>query len=158
MSQAQARIKATSQMNDHRFLVVCCMLVIAALLVVGAVSHGVIRHIVQTVPLWFAIVLGLRGSAWSKWTALPCLFFWLIIMVFIWLFLLGWARIITGTFSPIETAMTIVVGLASIAGLVKAFRIRTRVGWWKAMAVVVLLGILQIVALRISFLSAIAHR
>jgi hypothetical protein len=32
-----------------------CLAVIAALLIVGAVSSGVIRHIVQTSPLWIAI-------------------------------------------------------------------------------------------------------
>ena len=145
-------------MNDYRFLVVCCLLVIAALLVVVAVSHGVLRHIVQTAPLWFAIVLGLRRSEWSKWTALPCLLFWLLVMIFIWLFLLGWARIITGTFSVTETAMTIVVGLASIAGLTKALSTRTGVRWWKGMTVFVAMAVLQVVALRISFLPAIAHR
>ena len=31
-----------------------------ALYIVGAVSNGVVRHIVQTLPLWFPIVLGLR--------------------------------------------------------------------------------------------------
>src|SRR6266851_2465779 len=55
----------------------CCVAIIAALLVVGAVSSGVIRHIVQTSPLWIAIVLGVRRSGWSKWAALPCLVFWL---------------------------------------------------------------------------------
>ncbi len=145
-------------MNDYRFLVGCCLLVVAALLVVGAVSHGVIRHIVQTAPLWFAIALGVRRSEWSKWAALPCLLFWLLVMIFIWLFLLGWARIITGTFSATETAMTIVVGLASIAGLAKALKIRTGVRWWKGMAMFVAVAVLQVAALRISLLPAIAHR
>jgi len=145
-------------MTDYRLLVVCCLVVIAALLVVGAVSHGVIRHIVQTAPLWFSIVLGLRRSEWSKWAALPCLLFWLVIMVFIWLFLLGWARIITGTFSATETEMTIVVGLASIAGLAKALSTRTGVRWWKGLTVFAAIAVLQVVVLRISLLPAIAHR
>jgi len=145
-------------MTDYRLLVVCCLVVIAALLVVGAVSHGVIRHIVQTAPLWFGVGLGMRRSAWSKWAALPCLLFWLLVMIFIWLFLLGWARIITGTFSTTETAMTIVVGLASIAGLAKALTTRTGVRWWNGMTVFAAVAVLQVVALRISFLPAIAHR
>jgi hypothetical protein len=48
--------------------------------------------------------------------ALPCFLFWLTIMVFIWLFLLGWARIVSGHFFPTEIAMTLVVGLASLVG------------------------------------------
>jgi hypothetical protein len=34
--------------------------------------------------------------------------FWLIIMIFTWLFLVGWARIVTGHVSPTEVAMTLV--------------------------------------------------
>lgn len=145
-------------MKEYRFLVVSSLLIIAALLVVGAVSHGVIRHIVQTAPLWIAIVPGLRRSEWSKWAALPCYFFWLLVMIFIWLFLLGWARVITGTFSPTETAMTVIVGLASMAGIWNASRSRTGIAWWKAIAVVIAIEVLQVAALRISLLPAIAHR
>ena len=144
--------------NTPRFLLACCLLIIAALLVVGSVSHGVSRHLVQTAPLWFAIVLGLRHSQWSKWTALPCFFFWLLVMTFIWLFLLGWARIITGTFSPTEIAMTAIVGLASLAGILNAFYTKTSMAWWKAITVMLAIELLQVAALRISFLPAIAHR
>lgn len=145
-------------MNDSRFLVVACFFIMAALLVVGAVSHGVIRHILQTAPLWFAITLGLRRSEWSKWAAIPCFVFWALVMIFIWLFLLGWARIITGTFSPTETAMTIIVGLASFSGLVKAFKTSTSIGWWKGILVTIAIAVLQVCALRLSLMPAIAHR
>ncbi len=145
-------------MNDFRFLVVCCVLIIAALLVVGSVSHGVIRHVVQTAPLWVAIVLGSRRSEWSKWAAIPCFLFWLIVMVLIWLFLLGLARIITGTFSPTEIAMTIIVGLASFSGLVSAVATKTSAPPFKAAALAIVLAVVQVAALRISLLPAIAHR
>jgi hypothetical protein len=144
--------------RDFRILTVCCVSIIAALLLVGAVSHGVIRHIVQTSPLWIAIILSVRGSGWSKWAALPCFFFWLLLMAAIWLFLLGWARIVSGTFSSTEIAMTLIVGLASIMGIVRALGMRSgiRAGW--ATGTVVLVGMLQVMALRLSFLPAIAHR
>jgi hypothetical protein len=144
--------------RDFRVLVFCCVAVIAALLVVGAVSHGVIRHIVQTAPLWIAIVLGARRSPWSKWAALPCFAFWLVLMIAIWLFLLGWARIVTGTFSPTEIAMTVIVGLASLAGIVAGFTMTSGVLRLRAAVIVVLLGALQVTALRVSLLPAIAHR
>ena len=91
--------------KSFRLLIGCCIVIIAALLVVGTVSSGVIRHIVQTSPLWIVIVLSVRRSAWSKWAALPCYLFWLLLMTAIWLFLLGWARIVSGTFSHTEIAM-----------------------------------------------------
>lgn len=88
-----------------------------ALYIVGEVSHGSLRHVVQTLPLWFPIVLGFNRRELARWCALPCLCFWLGIMVLIWLFLLGWAHVVSGQFSPIEIAMTLIVGIASAAGL-----------------------------------------
>ena len=104
--------------RDFHLLVICCVTMIAALLVVGVVSHGVVRHIVQTSPLWIAIMLAVRRSPWSKWAALPCFAFWLVLMAAIWLYLLGWARLVTGHFSPTEIAMTMIVGIASLTGIV----------------------------------------
>ncbi|HYK92150.1 MAG TPA: hypothetical protein VE398_25535 [Acidobacteriota bacterium] len=144
--------------NDFRVLTGCCLAIIAALLVVGAVSHGVIRHIVQTSPLWIAIVLSIRRSGSSKWAALPCFVFWLLLMMAIWLFLLGWARIVSGAFSPIEIAMTMIVGLASLLGIVRALGMRSGVRAWPAVAAVFLVTALQLIALRLSILPAIAHR
>jgi hypothetical protein len=144
--------------EDYRILTICCVVVIAALLVVGAVSHGIIRHVVQTSPLWIAVVLGMRHSRSAKWAAIPCFVFWLLIMIAIWLYLLGWARIISGTFSATEIAMTVIVGLASIAGILRAVRIRSGVSPWRATAVLLLVAALQIAALRVSLLPQIAHR
>ncbi len=144
--------------NDFRVLTGCSFAIIAALLVVGAASHGLIRHIVQTSPLWIAIVLSIRRSGWSKWAALPCFVFWLLLMIAIWLFLLGWARIVSGAFSPIEIAMTIIVGLASLLGIVRALSMRSAVRAWPAVAAVFLVTALQLIALRLSLLPAIAHR
>ena len=136
----------------------CCLAIMVALLVVGVVSHGVIRHIVQTAPLWVAIVLGTRRSDLGKWAALPSFVFWLLLIIAIWLFLLGWARIVSGTFTVTEIAMTIVVGAASTLGIVTGLRMRTATR--RAVAVATVLGVtlLDLIAFRLSLLPAIAHR
>jgi hypothetical protein len=134
----------------------CALAVLVALYVVGAVSHGSLRHEVQTLPLWVPIVAGFNRRDFARWCALPCFLFWLPIMVLIWLFLLGWSRIITGTFSPVEIAMTIVVGLASAAGLFACVR---GIRWsWFGAALFVLFAFLQLAAFRISMLPGIAHQ
>ena len=140
-----------------RALALCALLLIAALYVVGVNSHGVLRHIVQTAPVWAAVVLGIERSAWSKWVALPCFVVWLSLMSLVWLFLLGWTHVISGTFPPIEIAMTLVVGASAIIGILLALRLHT--GLRASRAAVAFLGmlVLQIVALRISFLQGIAH-
>ena len=84
--------------------------------------------------------------------------FWLTIMAFIWLFLLGWARIVTGTFTPAEIAMTLVVGGASITGIVVCLRWRTAVPATTATGIVLVFAVLQIAAMAISLIPYIAQR
>ena len=144
--------------TDPRILSIYGIAIIAALLIVGAVSHGVLRHIVQTSPIWICILLGRRRSGYAKWAALPCFVFWFLLMTAIWLFLLGWAHIVSGTFSPTEIAMTLIVGAASFAGIVSALRMRRGVGALPATVTVSIVAILQLLALRMSLLPAIAHR
>jgi hypothetical protein len=136
----------------------CSLAILVALYVVGAVSNGSLRHEVQTLPLWFPIVMGFRQREVAKWSALPCLIFWLVIMIFIWLFLLGWARIVSGHFSPVEIAMTLVIGVACLSGLGMSFRWRTAVRPLAALGVVVLFAVLQLLAFRLSLIPYIATR
>ena len=144
--------------REFRILTVCCLAMIAALLIVGAVSHGVIRHIVQTSPLWIIIALTVRHLSFTKWAALPCFLIWLLLMMSIWLYLLGWARIITGTFSSTEIAMTLIVGLAALVGIARVIGMKSSVRVWPAIATALLFTALQAAVLRLSFLPQIAHR
>lgn len=54
--------------------------------------------------------------------------------------------------------MTVVVGLASIVGIVRAAGMRSDVQVWSAIATTLLLAVLQVAAFRLSFLPQIAHR
>src|SRR5215470_19936037 len=107
-----------NQSTSSRVLAFAALILILALYIVGIVSHGVLRHIVQTLPVWPTVILGLSGSRWTKWTGLPCFFLWLILMVNIWLLLAGLPHLLSGTFSATEIAMTIAVGASSIVGIV----------------------------------------
>jgi hypothetical protein len=147
-------------MTSAKVVAYALLAVLVALYVVGAVSvpPGSLRHEVQTLPLWFPIVAGFQRKELAKWAALPCLIFWLTIMIFIWLFLVGWARIVTGHFSPTEVAMTLVVGAGSIVGLFAAVRWRTLVRPVTAFGMFLLFGTLQFLALRLSLIPYIARR
>ncbi len=144
-------------MNSPKIIGSCALATLVALYVVGFVSNGVLRHVVQTLPLWFPIVMGLRQREVAKWSALPCFAIWLVLMTLIWLFLLGWANVISGRFTPIEVAMTLVIGIACLAGLAIGFHSRTKLSWIKGLSVAVAFAVLQLVALRISFLPSIEH-
>jgi hypothetical protein len=144
------------KMNRPKAIGYCALITLFALYIVGAVSNGVLRHIVQTLPLWFPIVMGLRQREIAKYASIPCFIIWLALMIFIWLFLLGWARVLSGHFTPIEVILTLVVGAASITGLLTAFRWRTSLSWNQALSTAAIFAVLQVAALRISFLPSIA--
>lgn len=147
--------------KDHRILIGCCIVIIGALvLVVGVESHGVLRHIVQTSPVWIAIVLSVRRSTLAKWAALPCLAIWLFLMTAVLLYVLGLAQIlfIGGTFSPVEIAMTVLVAMASLAGIIVSLRTGSSVPPFRIITTVLLVTVLQVGAIWLSFLPSIAHR
>lgn len=146
-----------TQKGTPRALALSGALLIAALYAVGIESHGIVRHVVQTAPVWPSVVLALRRSEWSKWAALPCFLFWFAVMALIWLFLLGWVRVFSGHFTAIEIALTLVVGLCCVAGTVAALRMKTHIGAIGASAMFCGILILQFLALRISFMHAIAY-
>jgi hypothetical protein len=147
-------------MTSPKLVAWASLAMLVALHVVGAVSvpPGSLRHEVQTLPLWFPIVAGFQGRGIAKWAALPCFIVWLVIMSLIWLFLLGWARIVTGHFFPSEIAMTIVVGVAALTGLAACARWRTTLRPLTALGVFALFGVLQLLAIRLSLIPYIASR
>jgi|WetSurMetagenome_2_1015567.scaffolds.fasta_scaffold133383_2 hypothetical protein len=126
-----------------------------ALLVVGAVSDGILRHVVQTIPLWLIVFCPARP--WLKWFAIPSFVVWLAVMVLIWLFLLGIARLFSGQFSPTEIAMTVCVGCGAVSGLVAVLRWRSGLRLSTVTAVLVLSAALQIGLLALSFRPVVAR-
>ena len=113
-------------MNPPRRVSAALAVVVLSLYLVGLVSHTLLRHIVQTLPLWPPILWCYRGRAIGKWAALPCFAIWLFVMTMIWLFLLGIARVTSGHFTAAEVVLTLVIGASSLAGLSGALRWRPR--------------------------------
>lgn len=157
-SDAATQLAADSRSRTPVFIAICCLVVILSLAVgVGLASNLVIRHLVQTAPVWIAVALGLRRSRATSWAALPVLLFWLLLMTVIWLYLLGVSHLISGHFSPVEIAMTITVGVASVFGIASCLRFKSSLSPAIKAAVLVLMGIAQFVCFRLSLLPAIAH-
>jgi hypothetical protein len=150
--------KGEPAQRRFRKLVGSCLLIVAALLVVGVVSRGILRHVVQTAPLWITVVLGARRSTLTRWAALPPLVFWLVLMLVLWMHLLGLVGWITGTFSPIEIVLTVVVAAAALVGIREASRVpASRMGSARALGTMVVVLVAQVLAFRWSFLPGIAH-
>lgn len=143
--------------NRTRTVGVCSLILILALYAVGIESHGIIRHFVQTAPVWPAVWLGFRRSPWTKWAALSPLVLWLLLMINIWLLLLGLPHLLSGNFTPIEIALTIVIGVAAIVGIAIALRVRTAVPWAGTAGVLLLMACLQGFAVWLSLQHGISR-
>jgi hypothetical protein len=141
-----------------RSIPICCILLIAALWTVGVVSSESVRHLVQTAPIWIAVALGLRRSKFTKWAALAFFIFWLCLMGLIWLYLLGWARVVSGTFSRTEITLTLIIGAVSIGGIVNCLRLKQSVGAIAAGATFLASLLLQAAAIALSITPAMEHR
>jgi hypothetical protein len=76
------------------------------LLLVGVVSHLLLRHVLQVVPAVLALIFVIRGGRASRYAALPVFLCWLFLMTLIWLFVLGLTRVISGHFNTTETLLT----------------------------------------------------
>lgn len=122
-----------------------------ALLLVGVVSDTLVRHVIQISPLALALVVTARRSRFGAAVALPLFTFWLLAMGGIWLFLLGIAPVFTGRFSALEVMLTVVIGLASIGGLVVVLRQGTTLSLATRLGTVVVFAVLQPVAMILSF-------
>jgi len=142
--------------NPAHVIGVCALAAILALIVVGYASHGIARHILQTLPLWPAVVLGLSGRPEAKWAGIPVFIFWLAIMTLVWLYLLGISRVAFGTYGQIEIAMTLVVGLASVSGLIACNFSKFRASRTLLLGAVVLFAV-QIGVMTVSLYTPIAN-
>ena len=160
LKSAAVQRQAHQSQGWQPFVVAGCALAIIAALVlgVGIGSHLVLRHIVQTLPLWVAVTLGLRRSGAAGSAGLPVFFFWLLLMTVIWSYLLGVSNLLSGHFTQLEVTMTVVVGIASALGIVTFFRLRSHLSGWGMAGIFVVLAAIQFVCFRLSFLPSIAHR
>jgi len=79
--------------------------------------------------------------------AAPLFAFWLLLMIAIWLFLTGIARIVSGTFTVAEIALTIAIAVAAGAGLIAARRRGTDLPLPAQVAVVASFAAFQYIAM-----------
>jgi hypothetical protein len=141
-----------------RLIAGLCLALIAALWIVGIEASQPVRHLVQTSPIWIAVALTLRGDSSGKWVALAFFVFWALVMGSIWLFLLGWAHLVTGRFTQIEIVLTVCIGAVSLAGTIACLRFKGAMGWIPGIGLFLVSAAIQMAALRVSMLPSIAHR
>jgi hypothetical protein len=106
--------------GSSRLVAALIGVVAAALLVVGYISGTLRSHLIQIAPLLVVVALVSSPPQWWAVAAVSVHSFWLVTMAGIWLFLLALSRFLSGRFSPTEVALTCVIGVASLGGLIAA--------------------------------------
>ncbi len=134
---------------SQKIVALCLLAVIVSLLIVGVVSSPptVYRHIVQVIPAVLALGFVCWGvKPWAS-SAMAIFLVWLPLMVIIWLFLLGIAKVISGTFSTTEIVLTVIIGAASLAGLTAGARSLRGSSWISSSIAFLLVAALQVGAI-----------
>lgn len=129
-----------------------------SLLLVGIVSATFVRHLFQILPAVVALIAVLRRPALGSYAAIPIFIFWFLIMVVIWLYLLGVARIITGRFTMIEIVLTVLIGLLSVFGTIGSVCFRPAASFEARTAAFVVFALFQIGTMWVSLLGPFVNR
>lgn len=99
---------------------VCLLIVAVALIVMGAASGALARHVVQVIPLLLVFALIPRWPAAGAWAAAGALAMWFAAMALVWAYLLGLSDIASGTYTNFEVLLTIIIAGCSAHGVQKA--------------------------------------
>lgn len=146
------------QRSAPRAVLACLAGLAIALLLVGVVSGTLLRHVVQILPLGLTAAILTRRPAWGAYAALPIFGFWLFVCVMIWLFVLGISGFASGTYSPTEILLTVVMAGCSMVGAVKCIAVGRALRASARVLAVVLFLIIQVAAMYVSFQPSIANR
>ncbi len=150
---------APTAVPTHRRLLVFCLTgVLACLLLVGVVSSTFLRHVIQVMPIVAVLLAISRGKRVSPYLALPIFIIWLLLMVLIWLYLLGIATFFSGSFSPVEVLLTILIGAFSAVGIMACLGAPTLSPIGHRAGAVFVFAIVQVAAMWLSFMPAFADR
>ncbi len=109
-----------TERRDAAFLAICLLGISVALVLAGAASDAIARHLVQIVPLVAVAVLVLARSAWAAYLVVGLCAFWAVMMGLVWLNLLGVSGVAVGTYYSLgEILLTVAIAVFSVLGILK---------------------------------------
>ena len=143
--------------SAEKLLAFCLSGVMVCLLLVGIVSSTVLRHAVQVAPIALVLAAVSQKYPLAPYFAVPVFAIWGSLMMLIWLYLLGIQTFVSGSFSPVEVVLTVFIGGFSVVGIAACLRHSTA-RMSHRIAAIGLFAIVQVAAMWISFLPAVANR
>ena len=140
----------TTDWKDAAFLAVCLAGIAIALVLVGAVSDTIPRHLVQIVPLILGAGLVLGRNPSASYAAVGLCAFWAVIMGLIWLYLLGLSGVVSGTYSAVEIALTVVIAVFSVLGILRGTRADKQISGMRVPVLIAVAFVIQAVVTSVS--------
>ena len=136
--------------RDAIFVAICLAGIAVALVLVGAVSHTIPRHLVQIVPLILGAGLVLGRNPSASYAAVGLCAFWAVIMGLIWLYLLGLSGVVSGTYSAVEIALTVVIAVFSVLGILRGTRADKQISGMRVPVLIAVAFVIQAVVTSVS--------
>ena len=144
--------------REDQLTAVCLAGVAVFLLLVGVVSATTIRHAIQIAPIVVVLAAVARDTSWGPSAAIPLFVIWLLLMILIWLYLLGFQTFFTGTFSVAEVILCVLIGVCSALGISAGVRSTRRPSVAARAVAMGSFAALQVGAMWVSFLAPFANR
>ena len=136
--------------RDAVFVAICLTGIAIALVLVGAVSDTIPRHLFQIVPLMAAVGLVLGRNPSASYAAVGLCAFWAVIMGLIWLYLLGVSGVVSGTYSAVEIALTVVIAVFSVLGILRGTRADKQISGMRVPILIAVAFVIQAVVTSVS--------
>ena len=136
--------------RDAIFVAICLAGIAVALVLVGAVSHTIPRHLVQIVPLILGAGLVLGRNPSASYAAVGLCAFWAVLMGLIWLYLLGLSGVVSGTYSAVEIALTVVIAVFSVLGILRGTRADKQISGMRVPVLIAVAFVIQAVVTSVS--------
>ena len=138
-----------------RAMILCLVVLGACLLIVGIESGTFLRHVFQIAPVAIVLAFAVRQQPWTAPAALGLFGCWAFFMGLIWLYLAGIQTTFTGNFTPIEIALTLLIGVSCVAGIIACKGVELTMGRARRMLISTAFIALQVA---IMWISLFGHR
>ena len=139
-----------AERRDAIFVVICLAGIAVALVLVGAVSDTIPRHLVQIVPLVLVAGLVLGRNPSASYAAVGLCAFWAVIMGLIWLYLLGLSGVVSGAYSAVEIALTVGIAVFSVLGILRGTRADKQISGMRVPVLIAVAFVIQAVVTSVS--------
>lgn len=142
-----------------RTIRLCLIGVALTVVVIGVLDGTPVRHLIQVLPVGLALRLSARSpGSLGAYAAVSLFVFWMLAMVLVWLFLLGFSDLARGEYAPIEVVLTLLVAFFCAVGILRGVRAGRLLGRTRRVATLAAFWVVQAGMTAVSYLEPVVNR